>query len=294
MDLNLRRLRYFAVIAQELHYGRAAARLHIAQPVLTRQIAVLERELGVALLERSPRGTALTPAGAELLDGAHALLDAATRLQRRARSAGRQRSLLAVGFMPGTTVSPVVGRLRERFPHLEVEVVRTGYDDQVEVVRDGRVDASIVRLPASTEGLAVLPLFSEPRVVALPAEHVLAADASVTLERIASLDLLQPPDAHPDWRAAALAVRADALAHRDDLPIVSTVEEKLEQVAQGRGIVLLPESAAMFYSRPDVVYRFVDGLDPVETALVHDPASASPVLRALLELAPEAYRGASS
>lgn len=286
MDLNLRRLRYFVTTAEELSFGRAAQKLHVAQPVLSRQIAILEKELGVTLLHRSPRGTALTSAGTALLDEARTLLDHATRLQRHARLAARGQTHLTLGFMPGITVTAVVSRLRDAFPDLTVDVVRTRWEDQTEMVHDGRVDASFVRLPVSPDGLTVVALDEEPRLVALARDHPLTRNDSITMADIALLDLLQPPESHPDWRDAALAVRPDALtAARDDLPVVHTVEEKLEQVAQGRGIILLPESAAAYYNRPDVVYRYVTGLAPVRTALAYDRSRASAPLEQLVRIA---------
>ena len=286
MDVDLRKLRYFVVVAQELNFGRAAARLHVAQPALSRQIFALERELGVVLLDRSKRGTALSPAGAIMLRDAQELLGQASALQRKARVAARGRTQLTIGFMPGVLVAGVVNRLRERSPELAVEVIRTDWDDQIDVVTDGRADASFVRLPVTPSHLTVLPLYSEPRLVALARSNPLTRQHVVSLADITELDLLQPPEFHPQWRDAVLATRPDALSEetRQALPIVHTVEEKLEHVAADRGMILVPESAAMFYQRPDVVYRHVDGLDPVVTGLAFDPSRQSPQVRSLVEL----------
>ena len=286
MDLDLRKLRYFVAVAEELNYGRAADRLHIAQPVLSRQIAQLERELGTVLLHRSKQGTELSPAGALLLDDARTLLGQAAAMQRRARVSGRGRTHFSVGFMPGVTLTPLVRELRARFPDLSLDVVRTGWEDQVDVVHDGRVDLSFVRLPVPRADLTIVPLYTEPRLVVLAEGHPLAARRHLTLADIARLDLLQPPDFHPDWRDAAAAARPGALTTgRAALPSVSTVEEKLEHVAQGRGIVILPRSATEFYTRADVVCRPVDGLGPGETGVAYAPGRPSPVLAAAVELA---------
>ncbi|PJJ70731.1 DNA-binding transcriptional LysR family regulator [Diaminobutyricimonas aerilata] len=289
-DLSIRRLRYFVVTAEELNFGRAAEKLHIAQPVLSRQIATLEKELGVTLFERSARGTVLSPAGAALVEDARALLASATRLQRQARTVARGQTRFTIGFMPGVPITPVVRRLRELFPELTVDVVRTGWESQVDVVHDGRVDASFVRLPVSRDDLELVPLFRERRLVALPEGHPLATGDLPSLADIALLDLLQPPDTHPEWRDAAAAARPDALTTaRETLPVVSTVEEKLEHVAGGRGIVLLPESAATFYTRPDIVYREVEGLGEAETALAFERSRMTPVLQQLIRIALAAY-----
>jgi DNA-binding transcriptional LysR family regulator len=284
-DLDLRKLRYFAVVAEELNFGRAAERLRIAQPVLSRQIAALEKELGVVLFDRSSRGTRLTPAGAALRDDARELLTGATALQRRVRRGSRAGTSLGIGFMPGLIVTPVVRALEERFPELRIDVVRTSWDDQVEMVHDGRIDASFVRLPIRRDGLRVSPLFGEPRVVALPATHELAAATEVRLADLVRLRLLQAPDAVPEWRDARRAAGLEPGRATPGGPVVHTVEEKLEQVAALRGVVVLPESTARFYTRPDVVYRVVLDLPPGEVAVASEVRNDSAEIEALHELA---------
>lgn len=292
VDLDLRKLRYFLAVADELNYGRAADRLHVAQPVLSRQITALERGLGVALFVRSKRGTQLTEAGTLLQEDARALLRTATALQRRARVAGRAGQHFTVGFMPGIIVTSAVRLLREQFPGLRVDVVRTSWDDQVEMVHDGRIDVSFVRLPIPRRGLTVIPLFREPRVAVLPSEHPLTGKASVTVADLAGLDLLQDPDAVPEWRDAVAELRPAALSiDRVNLPIVQTVEEKLEHVAAERGIVVLPESTAMFYTRPGIAYRYIADLAPGEVALAHEARRSSPQLKAMVRIASDLFAG---
>jgi hypothetical protein len=116
MDVDLRKLRYFLAVAEELHFGRAAERLHIAQPVLSRQIRALEHELGTELFTRDRRSTVLTPAGEQLVHEAEALLANAAALLRRVRAAGEGVTRFTIGFMPGITLTPVVRRLREQPP----------------------------------------------------------------------------------------------------------------------------------------------------------------------------------
>jgi DNA-binding transcriptional LysR family regulator len=280
-DLDLRKLRYFVAVAEELGFVRAAERLHIAQPVLTRQIKALERELGVQLFTRSTRGTALTPAGTVLLDDARAILRSATAVRRRVRQAARGGSRLTIGFMPGILPTETVRALRERFHGLRVDVVRTSWDDQVEMVLDGRVDASFVRFPIKGRGLTVIPLYTEPRVVALPATHPLAARETLTITELAELDLLQDPEAVPEWPGP----RRESARHARG----RTVEEKLEMVAGERGIVFLPESTARFYTRPDVAYRPVKDLTPNQVALAYQANRDSPELRAMEEILRERY-----
>jgi len=288
-DLDLRKLRYFLAVAEELSFIRAAQRLHIAQPVLTRQIKVLERELGVELFVRSTRGTALTPAGVGFADDARAILRSATAVQRRARQVARGGSQLTIGFMPGILPTATVRALRERFPDLHVDVVRTSWDDQVEMVLDGRIDASYVRFPINRRGLTVIPLYTEPRVVVLPAAHPLAAREAVSIADLVLLDLLQNPEAVPEWRDASAALRATGRPAGPPPSRARTVEEKLEMVAGERGVVILPESTAQFYTRPDVTHRPVNDLTPNQVALAYEANRNSAELRAIEEIVREQY-----
>ncbi|GAA2474876.1 LysR family transcriptional regulator [Winogradskya humida] len=273
-DLDLRRLRYFLVLAEELNYGRAADALRIAQPALSRSIAALERELGVTLFERSRSGTRLAAAGELLRDDARELLHAAETLQRRVRLADREGRSLRVGFMPGLIVTPVVRRLEERWPGLRVDVLRTSWTEQIQALRDGRFDASFARRPFDDEGLTVIDLYAEPRVAVLPVDHPRAGADEVLLADLTGDLLLQPPGFIPEWRGAA------------EPPTTSpTVEEKLELIAAGRGIVILPASTTRYYHRPDVTYARVIDLADTTVCLAIETRRESPVLRDLVRIA---------
>lgn len=261
MDLDLRKIRYFMAVAEELNFGRAADALHIAQPVLSRQIRALEQELGAQLFVRGNRGTELTAAGEQLRADAAPLLAGAEALRLRVVRAARGREGFTVAFMPGIIVTGPVRAFGAAHPEVAVEVLRTGWDDQAEVVRDGRADVSYVRLPLDQTGLRILPLYAEPRVALLPADHRLAAKEAVELADLAGDTLLQPPEIVPEWRdPAAGSVVRPAAGFR-------SMEEKLEHVAAGHGLVVLPESAAVFYRRPDVVVVPVTDLGPTRVAL---------------------------
>ncbi|AMM21268.1 hypothetical protein AX769_15440 [Frondihabitans sp. PAMC 28766] len=289
-DLDLRKLRYFVAIADAGTFGRAAERLHIAQPVLSRQLRALEAELGVTLFDRSSRGTEVTEAGESLVDEARRLLSASRSFQRRARIRGRGAAHFTIAFMPGIIVTGLARAMGDRFPGLRVDVLRTGYDDQIEVVHDGRADVSIVRMPVARRGLRVVRLTSEPRVVALPFDHPLAARAALAVRDLALLELLQDVDAVPEWRDAAEELRPNGLSDRpDDLPKPTTVEEKLEYVASGVGIAILPDSAAQFYTRPDVVYRRLTDIGPSDVALVYEADRRTPQIDAIVEMAQAVY-----
>ncbi|MFB4278348.1 MULTISPECIES: LysR family transcriptional regulator [unclassified Nonomuraea] len=276
MDVDLRKLRYFVAVAERLHFGRAAEALHIAQPVLSRQIRALEEELKVQLFVRNRRATELTSAGEQLLADARPLLAASQALRRRVSRAARGTDVFTVGFMPGLIVTPAVQALRERHPGLTVEVMRTTWDDQTEVIHDGRVDVGYVRLPIDQRGLRVRPLLAEPRVAVLPTGHRLAGKDVVGIPDLADEHLLQDPDAVPEWRDIATELRRPG--GRRPGPAFHSVEEKLEHVAQGHGVIVLPLSVVTFYTRPDVTYVPIADIPPNQVCLAWDSTRRNPLI----------------
>ncbi|HEY2080777.1 MAG TPA: LysR substrate-binding domain-containing protein [Streptosporangiaceae bacterium] len=275
-DVDLRKLRYFVAVAEQMHFGRAAEALHIAQPVLSRQIKALEQELKVQLFARDKRATELTQAGRQLLADARPLLANADALRRRAARAARGQGTFTIGFMPGLIVSGAVRAMEGRHPQLTVTVLRTSWDDQTEVIRDGRADVSYVRLPADQRGLQIQPLLTEPRVAALPDDHRLAGKTTIGIADLADEHLLQDPAAVPEWRDIATELRT---RRRRSAPIFRTVEEKLEHVAAGHGVVLLPLSTAAFYTRPGVSYSQISDIPPNQVCLAWDAARRSPLIQ---------------
>jgi DNA-binding transcriptional LysR family regulator len=275
-DVDLRKLRYFVAVAEQLHFGRAAEALHIAQPVLSRQIRALEQELKAQLFVRDKRATELTPAGRQLLADAGPLLASADALRRRVARAARGPGSFTIGFMPGLIVTEAVRALTFRHPQLTVDVLRTGWDDQTAVLHDGRADVSYIRLPADQSGLQIQPLLAEPRVAVLPAGHRLAGKDTIAIADLADEHLLQDPGAVPEWRDIAVEMRA---RRRRSGPVFRTVEEKLEHVAAGRGVVVLPLSTAVFYTRPGVAYSHVGDIPPNQVCLGWDAARRSRLIQ---------------
>ncbi|MFI6597990.1 LysR family transcriptional regulator [Nonomuraea sp. NPDC050536] len=271
-DLDLRKLRYFVAVAEHLNFGRAAQELHIAQPVLSRQIRALEDDLKARLFDRTRRATTLTPAGQRLLEDARPLLAAARAARRRVTG---DPLVLTVGFMPGLIVTPAVRAFGRRHPEVTVELLRTSWDDQVAVIHDGRVDLGFVRLPIDERGLEVRPLLEEPRVAVLPRDHPLAGKERVTLADLEAEPLLQAPSVVPEWHGR----------RPRELPPQRSVEEKLEHVAAHHGIIILPLSVTTFYTRPDVTHVPVDGLAPNRVALAWPATRRTPLLLDFAEAA---------
>ncbi|WP_405721517.1 LysR substrate-binding domain-containing protein [Streptomyces sp. NBC_01537] len=244
MDLDLRKLRYFTAVAEHGHFGRAAEQLHIAQPVLSRQIRALEQELGCALLERTTRTVRLTPAGEQLHKDAPGVLAAALTATLRVHGAARGPHRLAVGFAPGLSVSAAVRAFAQAHPGVEVELLRLNWYEQAEALRNGRADIGYLRRPFDGAGIRTIPTGSEPKVACLPATHPLASRRRLVLADLDGETVL------------------DAAARR-----TATIEEKFELVAVGCGIALVPRSVARYYSRPDLVHRPVSDAEPFEICL---------------------------
>jgi DNA-binding transcriptional LysR family regulator len=290
MDLDLRKVRYFLAVADELNFSRAAERLHIAQPVLSRQIRALENELHAQLLIRDHRRTELTEAGRQLQAEGALLLASAGALSRRVGQAARPDRKFTVAFMPGLIVTGPVRALGAAHAGLTVEVRRTSWDDQVAVLHDGRADVSYLRMPADTAGLTTQPLFTEPGVAALPADHRLAGKDGISLRDLAGEHLLQHPDAVPEWRGVAAPNPGN---RRPAVPAARSVEEKLEHVAAGRGFSVLPESAATYYQRPDVTWVPITDIARGEVRLGWLSARRSPLIDEFAVLAALAAQSAA-
>src|SRR3954467_8498072 len=187
--IELRLLRYFAVVAEELHMGHAAARLYISQPALSQQIRVLEDQVGLPLFVRHPRGVALTEAGEALLREARDVLERSERLERTVddlrRGATESLRIAVPPGAPSTLLPALLGPLRERRPDAGVEVQELGTPEQLDALHAGSIDLGLVREPVDDSRLARRSLLVEPLGVCLPAAHPLARKDCLTLAELA-------------------------------------------------------------------------------------------------------------
>jgi DNA-binding transcriptional LysR family regulator len=260
VDLDLRKVRYFVVLAEELNYRRAAERLHVAQPVLTRQIRSLERDLAAQLFERGRAGTRLTDAGRQLLTDAQGLLADAQATRRRVARLGGTIRTFTIGFMPGLTVTAPARAFAASHPEVTVDVLRTDWTDQVQVLRDGRVDIGYVRMPIDLTALSSCLLFTEPQVAVVPVAHRLADRDRVSVHELVGERLLQHPNAVPEWATLHSTPLVAARQPR-------SVEEKLEWVAAGEGFSVVPQSVATYYQRADITWMVLTDVAPNEVRL---------------------------
>ncbi|GAA1458197.1 LysR family transcriptional regulator [Williamsia maris] len=244
MDLDLRKLRYFVAVAEHGHFGRAAEALYIAQPVLSRQVRALEKELGATLLVRTTRSVELTPAGEQLRDDARGVFATVDNAVRRVLESDRGVERLVVGFAPGLHVGEAVRAFSAMYPDVEVDLVPVRWWEKAAPLHDGRVDVAYLRRPFDDDVLRVVPVGSEEKVACLPATHPLARRRWITMADLEGETIL------------------DAHSRR-----TSSVEEKFELIAAGHGIALVPASVAASYSRPDLVHLVVTDLAPVDTCI---------------------------
>ncbi|ADL47796.1 LysR family transcriptional regulator [Micromonospora aurantiaca] len=279
--METRELRYFVAVAEELHFGRAARRLGIAQPPLSRAIRQLERRLGVTLLERDSRRVALTGAGSVLLREGRAALDAVDAADRRTRRAGE-----AANGGAGLVLATKAGASSELLPKLldayaaepdavRVEVLLSGIGEQERLLRDGRADVALLHLPFdSTTGLDTEELVTEQQVVVLPAGHPLAGRAQL---RMADVETL-PGLPLPRWPLR------DGTYPDGPGPEVRDHSQLLQLVALGRTAVLLPESCRSLLW-PDMAAVPVPDAPTVTTVIAWPPHSRSRALAGLVRTA---------
>jgi DNA-binding transcriptional LysR family regulator len=246
--MDLRRLRYLVTVAEEGHITRAAERLGIQQPPLTRQIRSLEDELGERLFERLPRGVKPTEAGRAVVEEARALLDRAERLADVAHRAARgERGRLAVGYTSSGAFHPFVAQqiraFRAAAPGVQLELAEDGTPELVRGLEDERLDAAFVRSGGPLEGLRVEPLLSEPMVAALPSDHPLAGSRDIALKDLAAETFVfyrRPtgPGLHDAIVAACLRAGFSPTVAQEAPRMSST----LGLVAAGLGVSIVPAS----------------------------------------------------
>ncbi|MFF3916098.1 LysR family transcriptional regulator [Streptomyces sp. NPDC001852] len=194
--MELRQLSYFVAVAEELHFGRAAERLHIVQSAVSQQIQRLERELGAELFDRSPRRVRLTGAGERLLPEARAVLAAADKARASVAASAGLRLGTSTGL--GAHLDRVLAAFAERAPEVPVELVSLPAGERLARVAAGLLDAAFVRSAEPPAGVRVVPLWPDPLVAALPATHPLARQGEIDLADLAGLPLaLAPRSANP-------------------------------------------------------------------------------------------------
>jgi len=271
--MESRELAYFVAVAEELNFGRAAERLGMAQPPLSRAVQRLERRLGVQLFDRGGRQIALTPAGEVLLREGRAALTSLEAAELRTKRAGQADPRLVLVTKPGGDaglLAPVLARYAEHPDAVEVEVVVCGIGEQVTMLRGGEADAALLRIPHDDPaGFATQELLTEREVVVLRRDHRLADRTSVTMADLAD-------ETFPRWS-------------EDDPstgPLIRDTGQVTQLVALGRTVAVLPESARLHLRRDLVTVPILDG-NLITLLLAWPEDSHSRALAALVRTATE-------
>ncbi len=291
MNAELRQLRYFVAVAEEMHFGRAARRLHMTQPPLSQAIQALEAQLGTPLFSRTRRSVALTAAGQTLLPEVQRLLQQVEGLAGLAQSAAAGESgRLSIAFVPMADYSVLPTALREfrtALPSVHLDLQEATTDVQIELLASGRIDIGFL-LPPLPDKLNAevdyLPLTSEPLVLALP-EGTATTKTNMSLKRCADLPLIIfPRRMSPAFHDLILGCLRDAgLSPRIGQEAIQ-MQTIVSLVSAGMGFALVPQSVSNM-KRPGVEYRAMQEISPwVEIGLAWRRDNVSPVLSAFLEL----------
>lgn len=268
---ELRALRYFVALAEELHFGRAATRLHISQPSLSVQIRKLEHSLGARLFDRTSRHVELTVVGTVLLEEALRLLVGADRLVEATQEASRGvHGTLVVGFQGNAAAEltpKILTAYQARHPRVQVEMRSHDFADPYVGLANGSVDVAFVRPPLLMQNwLSIETLFVEPRMLVTSSESPLAARRQVSVEEVSDEAFVgrRAPDY---WRDFWLAVDSRG-PHAVKLGAdVGSVDECFEAILSGRGVAFTQASTKRFYDRPGLTFIPVEGLPPSPLAI---------------------------
>jgi DNA-binding transcriptional LysR family regulator len=271
VDVQTRRLRYFVALAEELHFSRTAARLHIAQQALSKQIRELEEAVGAQLLRRSTRKVELTPAGTAFLEAARATLAAFDDGVETARRLARgEAGTLRLGYVVGGALEltrPILEEFARRHPRVELELREYGHDDRSAGLAGGSADVAFLRPPISAPGVALETLFVEPLLVALPSGHRLARRAGVSVR-----ELVEEPIAVGESQDVAAerfwtldAYRAPGVPRR--ILHAHSVTERLSLVSAGVACTITSAAVARYTPHPSVRYVPIEDGPGADVAL---------------------------
>jgi DNA-binding transcriptional LysR family regulator len=293
--MQLRHLRYFQAVAEEGSFTRAAARLHMAQPPLSRQIRQFEEELGVQLFERTTRALRLTDAGRFLLEQSRLLTARLEEVLEGTRRLGQtQRRWFGIGFVPSTLygfVPELIRQLRSADPQVEVGLAEMNTLPQIEALKAGRIDLGIGRILLDDPAIERRVLMTEPLMAAVPLHHPLAGLPRVSVERLAQEPfVLYPARPRPNFADHVLGLFRAAGHAVQVVQEANELQTAIGLVAAGLGVSVVPASVQRL-QRQDVAHVRIDADAFVSPVIVsHRKEDASPFLERALSLAADLAR----
>jgi len=277
MEMDLQLLRSFVTMAEEGNVGRAARRLYISQPALSKQLQRLEAFLGVELFHRHHRVLHLTPVGVAFLDDAEKLLAQAADITVRARNTARAgASQVTVAFVAGLVdLASALLQSAQQEPGLDVRLLRVDWTGQTDCLRTGRADLSlVVRLPIDERDLEHQVLISEPRVAGLAITHPLAARTALSICELDAEPIIRTSNQQDYWIINPRPSGTTPILG----PLTDTVEEMLAVVASGRCMCITAQSLARAYPRAGIAWVPIPDISPSSVALAW-PAQTPPAQR---------------
>ncbi len=295
--MELRRLRYFCAVAEELHFGRAAERMHVVQSAVSQQLKLLEEELGFALLERSRQGVKLTLQGAVFLPEARAILSRVEAGMQRVRaSADGLVGRLAIGFVDNvlwSTLPPLLREFRTQRPMIELILKPMDRIAQAEALRASTIDVGILPSPPPSQGIETALLVGAPLFAAVPEGHVLAGRPHFPLAALAEEPFVLFP---PTMRSRILELIVAACTQAGFTPRIAQEAEQLHTllalVSAGLGVTLVPDWVAGAHPSGISYARIEDPMPPYELLLAWRSDASNPAVAAFREMAgTQASRG---
>jgi len=293
LQITIRHLRAFVAVAEEEHFGRAAAALHLTSSALSQTLRQLEAAVGADLVRRTTRSVALTPTGEAALEPArHALAAFDAALERIQEVARGEAGVLRVGYVigAGLELMPAVIRAFERdVPTVELKLREYDFTRPDAGLESGEVDIAFLRPPLRIADLTYLPLLEEPRVVCLPDGHRLAGHEYVRVKDIIDEPIIAAPTEDEVWRGYWILRPQREGRPANVVEEAPTFEAEFQAIAAGRGISTTGLTAARYYSRPGISFSLIADLPPTEVALAWREESHSIVAR-FVEIAAEVKR----
>lgn len=288
--IEIRQLRYFQAVAEELHFSRAAARLRVAQPALSRQIQQLEDEIGTQLLKRTQRVVELTPAGAIFLERTSQILEEIGKAVADARRISKgEYGHLVVGFIHSSTyglLPAIVERFRHLYPDIELELREMTIAEQHDALSRGLIDIGLLRPQPAPSGIEVQPIMDDPFLLAVPNKHPLAKVDAIDLQTLAAEPMVMfSKRESPLFHSRIIAMCEQAGFNPKIIQHATQIHTIVGLVGAGIGIAVVPGTARNLHPRGVRFLQIMDEPEPVHVALGWQRGKDTPAVRSFRQVA---------